>query len=132
VTVSQIQILVERPRSIDRHAAACPPLLAGEGTGLAMTEAYGLAGEVARAKANYPLAFRNYELELRNSIEGKQKSALNFASFFAPRTSRGLWLRDQAIRLLRIRPLAYLLTGRSLKDDFTLPDYESQLLTANC
>jgi 2-polyprenyl-6-methoxyphenol hydroxylase-like FAD-dependent oxidoreductase len=90
-----------------------------------MTEAYVLAGELARAGENYPLAFRNYELELRNFTERKQKSALNFASFFAPRTSRGLWLRDQALRLLRIRTLAYLLAGRSLKDDFILPDYES-------
>ena len=86
-----------------------------------------LSGELARARENYLLAFRNYETKLRHFVERKQKSAQNFASFFAPRTSHSLWLRDQAIRLLRIRPLAYLLAGRSLKDDFNLPDYGSVL-----
>ena len=88
-----------------------------------MIEAYVLAGELARAGENYPLAFRNYETKLRNFIARKQKTALNFASFFAPRTRRSLWLRNRAIRLLRIGPLAYFLAGLSLQDDFKLPEY---------
>jgi 2-polyprenyl-6-methoxyphenol hydroxylase-like FAD-dependent oxidoreductase len=43
-------------------AAACVSLLAGEGAGLAMTEAYVLAGELNRgAGDDYEAAYRRYE-----------------------------------------------------------------------
>ena len=42
-------------------AASCVSLLAGEGTGLAMTEAYLLAGELNRAGDDYREAFRRHE-----------------------------------------------------------------------
>jgi 2-polyprenyl-6-methoxyphenol hydroxylase-like FAD-dependent oxidoreductase len=71
-------------------AAACVSLLAGEGTGLAMAEAYILAGELARAKGDHREAFRRYEQRLRPLIESKQKSAEDFAATFAPRTALGL------------------------------------------
>jgi 2-polyprenyl-6-methoxyphenol hydroxylase-like FAD-dependent oxidoreductase len=104
-------------------AAACVSLLAGEGTGLAMTEAYVLAGELARAGDDHAVAFRRYEDRLRSFVEGKQKAARQFAGSFAPRTAFGVWFRNQATRLMGIPKVADLLIGTSLRDDLELPDY---------
>ena len=56
-------------------AASCVSLLAGEGTGLAMIEAYVLAGELYHAGKDFREAFRRHEQRLRSFIEAKQKSA---------------------------------------------------------
>ena len=104
-------------------AAACASLLAGEGTGLAMTESYVLAGELAKARGDYRKAFANYDRRLRLFIEGKQKTAEKFASSFAPKTALGIWMRVMATRLMAFRPFAELFIGASLRDDFDLPDY---------
>lgn len=104
-------------------AAACVSLLAGEGTGLALTEAYVLAGELDRAAGDYQTAFRRYEERLRPFIEGKQRSARAFASSFAPKTSFGIWFRNQATRLMGIPGVANRIIGTSLRDDIDLPDY---------
>jgi 2-polyprenyl-6-methoxyphenol hydroxylase-like FAD-dependent oxidoreductase len=71
-------------------AAACVSLLAGEGTGLAMTQAYFLAGELARAHGDYRQAFVQHERLLRGFVEGKQKSTESFAATFAPNHGRPL------------------------------------------
>ncbi len=104
-------------------AAACVSLLAGEGTGLAMTEAYVLAGELSRAGDDYREAFRQYEERLRSFIEGKQKSAQKFASSFAPKTAFGVWVRNQATKLMAFSPIADMLVGRDVRDNIDLPDY---------
>ncbi len=105
-------------------AAACVSLLAGEGTGLAMTEAYVLVGELHRANGDYQDAFRRYEQGLRPFIEGKQVAAEKFAASFVPKTWFSIWKRNQMFRLLAFPPLANLFLGRSFRDDFVLPDYE--------
>lgn len=105
-------------------AAACASLLAGEGTGLAMAEAYVLAGELNLAGDDYQTAFRRYEERLRPFIIGKQKSAEQFASSFAPRTPFRVWLRNQATKLLAFPSIAGLLVGDSLRDYIELPDYD--------
>lgn len=104
-------------------AGACVSLLAGEGTGLALTEAYVLAGELHRAGGDYETGFRRYEERLRPFIEGKQRSARNFASSFAPRTAFGLWFRNQATRFMAIPGVANRIIGTGLRDDIALPDY---------
>lgn len=104
-------------------AAACASLLAGEGTGLAMTEAYVLAGELHRAQGDYRAAFRQHEQRLRPFITGKQDAAERFAATFVPRTRFATWRRNQATKLLAIPPLTNLVFARSFRDDFTLPDY---------
>lgn len=103
-------------------AAACVSLLAGEGTGLAMTAAYVLAGELSGV-GDWRAAFARYEARLRPFIEGKQRSARKFAGFFAPRTAFGLWFRNQATRLMRIPPVANRLLIGEIQDRFDLPDY---------
>jgi 2-polyprenyl-6-methoxyphenol hydroxylase-like FAD-dependent oxidoreductase len=104
-------------------AAACISLLGGEGTGLAMTEAYVLAGELHRAGGNWNQAFAAYEARLRPFVEGKQAGAERLIPFFASRSRLGIWLRDQALRAMSFEPLVKLFAGRSLRDDFELPDY---------
>ncbi|MFZ1177804.1 MAG: FAD-binding domain [Mycobacterium sp.] len=103
-------------------AAGCISLLGGEGTGLAIAEAYVLAGELARAGADYRRAFDAYEARLRPFIKSKQASAARNIGFFATRTRFGLWFRDLAMRMMKFGPLARLFAG-SVRDDFQLPDY---------
>ncbi len=105
-------------------AAACVSLLAGEGTGLAMVEAYVLAGELARANGNLAEAFSAYEGRLRSFLEEKQDGATRFISFFATRTNWGIRLRDLAMRAFNIRPIGDLVMTRALRDDIDLPDYQ--------
>jgi 2-polyprenyl-6-methoxyphenol hydroxylase-like FAD-dependent oxidoreductase len=104
-------------------AAACASLLAGEGTGLAMTGACVLAGELHRAGGDWRRAFAAYEARLRPFVRGKQDAARKYLGFFATRTRFGLWLRELGMRAMNQRFLADLAVGRGLRDDFDLPDY---------
>lgn len=104
-------------------AAACVSLFAGEGTGLAMTEAYVLAGELQRAGDDYRRAFDRYEARLRTFVDGKQKSAERYVPIFATRTRLGIWFRNLVMNTLDVVPRADLLLRRDLRDDFDLPDY---------
>ncbi|BBX24061.1 oxidoreductase [Mycolicibacter terrae] len=103
-------------------AAGCISLLGGEGTGLAITEAYVLAGELQRTAGDHRRAFGAYEARLRPFIEAKQSSAQQFLGFFATRTRFGLWFRNLAIRAMNLRLLTSVFAG-SVRDDFDLPDY---------
>ncbi|MEZ4369594.1 MAG: FAD-dependent monooxygenase [Polyangiaceae bacterium] len=104
-------------------AAACASLLAGEGTGLAMTEAYVLAGELHRAGGDHAAAFTEYEHKLKGFLEEKQHAALKMASFFAPQSKLAIKIRDWGIALASYPFLTKLIAGRSIRDDFDLPDY---------
>jgi 2-polyprenyl-6-methoxyphenol hydroxylase-like FAD-dependent oxidoreductase len=104
-------------------AAAAVSLLAGEGTGLAMVQAYVLAGELSRAGADHREAFRRYERQLRPIVEARQRSARGFASMFAPKTSLGVWTRNQASKLLNIPQLGDWVIRREFRDDIALPEY---------
>ena len=106
-------------------AAACVSLMAGEGSGLAMAEAYVLAGELGRAAGDHTIAFARYQALLRPFLQKKQESARKFASAFAPKTAIGVEFRNLVTRLLRIPALADWLVGRDLRDDITLPNYAS-------
>ncbi|MEL6110172.1 MAG: FAD-binding domain [Planctomycetota bacterium] len=103
-------------------AAACVSLLAGEGTGLAMTEAYVLAGELS-TEADFTTAFQNYETRMRSFLRQKQESARGTAGFFAPKSRVHMMIRNWSIRALKVPLLARLLVGRSFRDDFDLPGY---------
>jgi 2-polyprenyl-6-methoxyphenol hydroxylase-like FAD-dependent oxidoreductase len=103
-------------------AAGCISLLGGEGTGLAMTEAYVLAGELARAGADYRRAVDAYEARLRPFIKAKQAGAVRYIAFFATRTRFGLCFRNAVMRTMNFSPLATLFAG-SVRDDFQLPEY---------
>jgi 2-polyprenyl-6-methoxyphenol hydroxylase-like FAD-dependent oxidoreductase len=104
-------------------AAACVSLLAGEGTGLAMAEAYVLAGELHACAGDHAAAFARYEARMMPFLRRKQASALKFAGAFAPKTAFGIRFRDFVTSLFRIRPLADYLIGRDLRDRIELPEY---------
>ena len=106
-------------------AAAAVSLLAGEGTGLAMVEAYVLAGELHRAGSDVTQALANYESRLRKFIDGKQKTAAKSSGTSAPKTELGVWLRNQATKLMSLPGFGSLFLGQILHDGFDLPDYYS-------
>ncbi len=106
-------------------AAACASLFAGEGTGLAMVEAYVLAGELGRARKDLPRALSTYESRLRTFVSAKQKVALRLKDFFAPQSHLALKVRNIAVNTMSIPFIANQLAGRTLRDDFDLPDYEA-------
>ena len=104
-------------------AAACVSLLAGEGTGLALAEAYVLAGELAMTQGDPSRAFAAYQSRLHRFIEDKQDSATKFVSVFAARTKLGIWLRNAGIRAMNLPFVGDLVVARALRDDIDLPDY---------
>jgi 2-polyprenyl-6-methoxyphenol hydroxylase-like FAD-dependent oxidoreductase len=103
-------------------AAACPSLLAGEGTGLAMTEAYVLAGELHAAGGDVTLAFRRYEEKLTAFVAGEQKGALVFRSFFVPSSRLGVVARNMVTRLAALPGMTKVVAGRTVPP-FPLEDY---------
>jgi 2-polyprenyl-6-methoxyphenol hydroxylase-like FAD-dependent oxidoreductase len=105
-------------------AAACVSLLAGEGTGLALAEAYVLAGELAMAQGDPSRAFAAYQSRLHRFIEDKQDSAIKFVSLFATRTKVGIWLRNTGIRAMNLPFVGDMVVSRALRDDIDLPDYQ--------
>ena len=104
-------------------AAACVSLLGGEGAGLAMTEAYVLAGELNRAGRQFQEAFGRYEELLRPFVEARQKSAGYFAAALLPKTQVGLRIRNQVMKLMALPAFSHYFLGRKLRDDFDLPNY---------
>jgi 2-polyprenyl-6-methoxyphenol hydroxylase-like FAD-dependent oxidoreductase len=104
-------------------AAFAPSLLAGQGSALAMTASYVLAGELATARGQYQRAFERYEGVLREFIDRKQKAVQQFAASFAPRTQFGLFMRNQLSKAFRFPLIANLFIGRNLLDRLTLPEY---------
>ena len=104
-------------------AAACVSLLAGEGSGIAMAEAYVLAGELHRNAGNHAAAFSRYQELMIPFLERKQQTASKFASSFAPKSAFGISFRNLATQLFRIPLIAELIIGRDLRDDVTLPNY---------
>jgi 2-polyprenyl-6-methoxyphenol hydroxylase-like FAD-dependent oxidoreductase len=105
-------------------AAACPSLLAGEGSALAMTAAYVLAGELAEADRDYAQAFARYDERLHAPYEAKQDAAIRFLDSFAPRSRLALFVQTMGSRLLAVPWLADRL-ARHWLDPIKLPAYAS-------
>jgi len=103
-------------------AGACPSLLAGQGSALAMVEAYILATELARTD-DHRAAFAAYERQLATLVRQKQDAAIGLGVAFAPRTRAQLALRNVAMNLMALPFVANLVMGRSLRDPITLPPF---------
>ena len=104
-------------------AAYCVSLVAGQGSALAMTGAFVLAGELATARQDHGDAFFRYESRLRSYIGSKQRAAHRFASAFAPKTRWGLFLRNLVVRACAIPGVARYTFGRDVVDSMRLPGY---------
>ena len=98
-------------------------LVAGQGSALAMTGAYVLAGELARAEGRHDEAFANYEKTLRDFIDRKQQGAERFASAFAPKTRLGVLVPQSGHQGRRDPGVARFTFGRDIVDSLRLPDY---------
>lgn len=106
-------------------AAACISLLGGEGTGLAMFEAYVLAGELYRACGDHAQAFAAYERRLSEFLQDKQRSAGRMIHFFAPRSRMALKLRDLGLQVASLPLMSRVTANRLLADDIAMPAYEN-------
>ncbi len=104
-------------------AAFAPSLLAGQGSALAMTAAYVLAGEMAAESDRPKEAFTRYQQVLDAFIRSKLRAARQFAGSFAPKTQLGIFMRNQITKTFRIPAIANLVIGRGLLDWLELPAY---------
>ncbi len=102
-------------------AAACPSLLAGQGSALAMVEAYVLAAELHHAGGDHRAAFAAYEQRLAGVVRSKQDAAIGLGDAFAPRSILRLLLRNAIFGLMGIPVVTNLVAGRSLRDPVVLP-----------
>jgi len=104
-------------------AAFCVSLLGGQGSALAMTAAYILAGELRRADGRYQDAFGRYQQRFGPFVSMKQRAARRFAGAFAPKSTISLFLRNRLFSLFSIGWIAHLIAGREFSDRIALPDY---------
>lgn len=104
-------------------AAAAPSLLAGQGTALAMIEAYVFAAELHAAAGDHVRAFAAYQERLGAFIRAKQNGATRMGGAFAPRTRALLRVRNTVMRLMTVPGVSDLAVGRSLYDRIELPDF---------
>jgi 2-polyprenyl-6-methoxyphenol hydroxylase-like FAD-dependent oxidoreductase len=103
-------------------AACCVSLLGGQGSALAMTAAYILAGELQRER-RHQVAFAHYQQLFGPFVSTKQRAARRFAGAFAPKSTMSLFLRNKLFRLFSIGWIANLVAGREFSDRIALPDY---------
>lgn len=103
-------------------AAAAPSLLAGQGSALAMVEAYTLAAELARS-GDHREAFDRYEHRLGTFIRAKQDAALGLGAAFAPKNAFQLFQRNTVMRLMGLPKVADLVMGTSFRDAVELPSF---------
>ncbi|SFL20896.1 FAD-binding domain [Lysobacter sp. cf310] len=104
-------------------AAACPSLIAGEGAGFALAQAYVLAGELHRHGGDTAAAIAQHQARLMSAVARKQKLAESLAASFVPRTALGVRVRDYATLLMRLPVFPKILMGRYFHDELALPEY---------
>jgi 2-polyprenyl-6-methoxyphenol hydroxylase-like FAD-dependent oxidoreductase len=105
-------------------ATYCPALPSGQGSSLALTGAYILAGELHAALGDHHKAFHQYERAFRPVVSKRQKRVEVGASLLVPGSRSGLWVRNHVAPLL-IPPalVASAVLGRLLPRSSTLRDY---------
>lgn len=103
-------------------AAAGPSFLAGQGSALAMVEAYALAAELARC-SDHREAFARYQQRLAPLLVSKQDAAARLGLAFAPRSRLQLLLRNTVMKLMGLPMVADLALGRSFHDAVELPTF---------
>ena len=102
--------------------AASGATIGGQGNGTALVEAYVLAGELAAADGDHRIAFPRYERRVGAFARGTQKGGDTAGRFLAPRTDRGIRLRNYLNnRRWFLRATFAIASHRSTNLD--LPDY---------
>lgn len=122
--VSQIRMdLWHRGRvALLGDAAYAPSQLTRQAASLALTGAYVLAGEMARATTPKN-AFASYQAQMEPLIADLQRELEAWIHAIAPKTRLGVAMRDQATKLLQLPAVAKHFFGRSMKSTLGLQDY---------
>jgi 2-polyprenyl-6-methoxyphenol hydroxylase-like FAD-dependent oxidoreductase len=102
----------------------CPSLLSGQGSALAMSGSYVLAGELKAAGGDGKIAFERYENLMKPFVDDKQELAKTFAGSFLPKSNLGIWARNQFTRLMAVRPISKWFMKKFMVDRLRLKDYE--------
>jgi 2-polyprenyl-6-methoxyphenol hydroxylase-like FAD-dependent oxidoreductase len=114
-------------------AAYAPSFFSGQGTSLALTGAYVLAGELARAPGDHRSALAAYERTVRGYVERNQALAFTGMRTVVPPTRRDLWMRNTGLRMAPLLARTGLLarlgggdraaaTALTLPAEFALPE----------
>jgi 2-polyprenyl-6-methoxyphenol hydroxylase-like FAD-dependent oxidoreductase len=106
-------------------AGAAPSFLAGQGSALAMIEAYTLAAELAGTD-DYSRAFARYHERLAPLIRSKQKAAEGLGLAFAPKNGFQLFVRNTVLKMMGLPKVADIAMGRSFHDRVELPSFPEQ------
>jgi 2-polyprenyl-6-methoxyphenol hydroxylase-like FAD-dependent oxidoreductase len=118
-------------------AAACPSLLAGQGSALAMVGAYTLAAELTRtagtaasgtaasgtAASDLGAAFARYEQRIAPLLRSKQDAAKGLGLAFAPKNRLQLFARNTVMKMMGLPKVADIAMGRSFHDAVELPSF---------
>ncbi|GAB6856175.1 FAD-binding domain [Microbacterium xylanilyticum] len=103
-------------------AGACPSFLAGQGSALAVVEAYTLAAELART-TDHRAAFARYEQLLVPLVRSKQDAAQGLGLAFAPKNTFQLLVRNSVLKMMGLPKVADIAMGRSFHDRVELPPF---------
>jgi 2-polyprenyl-6-methoxyphenol hydroxylase-like FAD-dependent oxidoreductase len=106
-------------------AGAAPSFLAGQGSALAMIEAFTLAAELAGTD-NHGQAFARYHERLAPLIRSKQKAAEGLGLAFAPKNRFQLFVRNTVLKMMGLPKVADIAMGRSFHDRVELPSFPEQ------
>lgn len=123
--VSQIQMKAwSKDRvSLVGDACDCPSLLSGQGSTLAMTGAYILAGELKEANGDYSTAFARYESIFKPFMEDKQKMAQQFSKSFVPQSGFGIWIRNVGIKFMAFDFISKMFIKPFMDNNLNLKNY---------
>jgi len=102
-------------------AAYCPSLLAGEGSAFAMAGAYLLSSFLTQAEGDYVAAFKRFENAFKPFVTGRQKSAVRYGGWFAPKTQLSLMVRNLITRTMAAPGVGPWLMRRMFQDEDALP-----------
>ncbi|MGW0121572.1 FAD-dependent monooxygenase [Streptomyces sp. NPDC003327] len=97
-------------------AAHCASPASGQGTGLALTGAYVLAEELARADGDHTVAFARYEERMRPGVERNQRLAEGFVKEMTVDRKWKIALRMLMVRTLPKTPWKHLV-AKKIRDD---------------
>ena len=106
-------------------AGAGPSFLAGQGSALAMVEAYTLAAELART-SDHREAFARYEQRLAPLVRSKQDAAQGLGLAFAPKNRFQLGVRNTVLKMMGLPKVPDIALGRSFHDRVELPSFPEQ------
>ena len=103
--------------------AAWGNALGGFGTGLAIVGAFVLAGELQRADGDHHTAFPTFDATYRNYASVSEK--INGGRLLAPRTRRGILLRNTAMTAMSVFTPLIRIADRPARNNLRLENYDT-------